>query len=137
MLIKFADGMDNIKKDSAVDVLRDSGGIPSKTFKNKLVLVGITDAGIGSSFVTPVDSAYQFNGIVLSSLRNIWEGNFLSRPLWAPPLEYGWLALIGLFVTFLPSSNESQAGVGGDVGPWRFSRWASGLVFVFGQELVD
>ena len=99
MLIKFADGLDNIKKDSAVDVLRDNGGIPSQTYKDKLVLVGITDTAIGSSFVTPVDSAYQFNGLVLSSLRNIWEGNFLSRPLWAPRAEYGWLALIGLFVT--------------------------------------
>jgi CHASE2 domain-containing sensor protein/predicted Ser/Thr protein kinase len=101
MLIKFADGMDNIKKDSAVDVLRENGGIPSKTFKDKLVLVGITDRAIGSSFVTPVDSAYQFNGLILSSLRNIWEGQFLSRPLWAPRLELGWLAFIGLFVTFL------------------------------------
>ena len=110
MLIKFADGMDNIKKDSAVDVLRDNGGIPSKTFKNKLVLVGITDTAMGSSFVTPVDSAYQFNGLVLSSLRNIWEGNFLSRPLWAPRAEYGWLGLIGLFVTFLlPRLKAKQA----------------------------
>lgn len=101
MLIKFSDGMENIKKDSAVDVLRDSGGIPPKTFKDKLVLVGITDRAIGSAFVTPVDSAYQFNGIVLSSLRNMWEGNFLSRPLWAPRVEFGWLGVVGLFVTFL------------------------------------
>lgn len=110
MLIKFSDGMDNIKKDSAMDVLRENGGIPSKSFKDKLVLVGITDRAIGSSFVTPVDSAYQFNGIILSSLRNIWEGNFLSRPLWAPRLELGWLAFVGLFVTFfLPRLKAKQA----------------------------
>ncbi|MBK8574855.1 MAG: CHASE2 domain-containing protein [Elusimicrobia bacterium] len=99
MLIKFSGKMNNIKTDSAVDVLRATGGIPSRTFKDKLVLVGITDTAIGSSFVTPVDSAFQFNGLLLSSLRNIWEGNFLSRPRWAPRAEYLWLALIGLFVT--------------------------------------
>lgn len=99
MLIKFAGRMDNIKTDSAVDILRDRGGISSRTYKDKLVLVAITDTAIGSSFVTPVDSAYQFNGLLLSSLRNIWEGNFLSRPSWAPRAEYLWLAVIGLFVT--------------------------------------
>lgn len=100
MLIKYAGGMGNINKVSAVDVLRENGGIPSKAFKDKLVLVGITDTGLGSAFVTPVHSAYQFNGIVLSALRNIWEENFLSRPPWAPRAEWVWLGIIGLFVTF-------------------------------------
>jgi predicted Ser/Thr protein kinase len=75
--------------------------------------VGITDTGLGSSFVTPVHSAYQFNGIVLSALRNIWEGNFLSRPPWAPRAEWVWLGIIGLFVTFaLPLLRARMALLG-------------------------
>jgi serine/threonine-protein kinase len=111
MLIKYAGGFDAIKKESAVDILREKGGLPSRVFKDKLVLVGITDSALGSSFVTPVDPAYQFNGIVLSALRNIWEGNFLSRPPWAPRAEFGWLAVIGLFVTFVLPRLKAKAGL--------------------------
>jgi CHASE2 domain-containing sensor protein/predicted Ser/Thr protein kinase len=110
MLIKYAGGMENIKKVSAVDVLRDNGGIPPKAFKDKLVLVGITDTGLGSAFVTPVHSAFQFNGIILSSLRNIWEGDFLSRPPWAARAEWIWLAVVGLFVTFGLPLLRARAG---------------------------
>lgn len=130
MLIKFSDGMDNIKKDSAVDVLRDNGGIPSKTFKNKLVLVGITDTALGSSFVTPVDSAYQFNGIILSSLRNIWEGNFLSRPVWAPRVEYGWLGVIGFFVTFVLPRMKAKPALGTVLGLAFLTVGAGGYLFL-------
>ncbi|MBP9128593.1 MAG: CHASE2 domain-containing protein, partial [Elusimicrobia bacterium] len=110
LLIRYSGDFASIKKDSAVDVLRDSGGIPSKTFKNKLVLVGITDTALGSSFVTPVDPSFQYNGVVLSVLRNIWEGTHLSRPPWARQVEFAWLGMVGLFVTFgLPLLKAKRA----------------------------
>jgi hypothetical protein len=137
MLIKFADGMDNIKKDSAVDVLRDSGGIPSKTFKNKLVLVGITDAGIGSSFVTPGGF-----GLPIQWDRSVVPAKYLGRKLPVPtslgaPAGVRVVGADRIVCDLLLSSNESQAGVGGDVGPWGGSHVGRRLVFVFGQELVD
>jgi hypothetical protein len=116
--------------------LRDSGGIPSQTFKDKLVLVGITDRAIGSSFVTPVDSAYQFNGIILSSLRNIWEGNFLSRPLWAPRVGIrvvgGCRIVCDLSLPRIKAKKALLVTLG--VAVLTSGR---GLVFVLGQELVD
>jgi CHASE2 domain-containing sensor protein/predicted Ser/Thr protein kinase len=110
LLIRYNGPFSEIKKDSAVDVLRENGGIPSKTYKNKLVLVGITDSALGSSFVTPVDPSFQYNGVVLSVLNNIWEGSHLSRPGWAPNAEWGWMIVVGLFVTFaLPFLKAKRA----------------------------
>jgi len=110
LLIKYQGPFAGVKRVSAVDVLRDEGGVAPAAFKNKVVLIGLTALGLGNVFVTPVEATHQFNGILTASLQNILEGDFLRRPSWAGRAEAGVLLLIGLFVTLLLPRLRARAG---------------------------
>ncbi len=77
-----------------------NGRVPARIFKDKIVLIGTTATGIGSTFVTPVNptmTGVEFNAHVLQSILN---EEFYSRPAWAPMVEIGLLALVGLYLMF-------------------------------------
>ncbi|WP_017296990.1 CHASE2 domain-containing protein [Nodosilinea nodulosa] len=81
---------DQVSTYSFVDVLQ--GRIPTQTFRNKIVLVGVTAAGL-DPLVTPFDRNPPTSGLYLhaTALDNLLQGNFLqplsSRRLW-------WLLLV-------------------------------------------
>lgn len=109
--IKFQGPFADLKKVSAVDVLRDEGGVPPEAFKNKIVLIGLTALGVGNVFVTPAESTHQFNGVILSALQNILDGDFISRPPWAGTAEALWILLLGLVATFLWPHLKAKGGL--------------------------
>ncbi len=78
-----------------------SGRIPARTFKDKIVLIGTTATGIGETLVTPVNiqmTGVEFNAHVLQSILN---EEFFSRPAWAVIAELALLALVGIYLILL------------------------------------
>jgi len=78
-----------------------SGRIPAKLFKDKIVLIGTTATGVGETFVTPVNTqmtGVEFNAQVLQSILN---EEFFSRPGWAVMAELVLLVLVGLYLILL------------------------------------
>lgn len=102
MLIRFPETFEDDRHSvSAADVLRDEGDLSSRLFKDKIVLVGITDPLLAPRFSTPSNPLYPIHGLILASLRNLMEGSALSRPPWAFRAEMSVLLAIGLFVMFV------------------------------------
>ncbi len=78
-----------------------SGRIPARTFKDKIVLIGTTATGIGDTLITPVNNqmtGVEFNAHVLQSILN---EEFFTRPGWAVLVELGLLLLVGLYLILL------------------------------------
>ena len=78
-----------------------SGRIPAKLFKDKIVLIGTTATGVGETFVTPVKTdmtGVEFNAHVLQS---ILSEEFFSRPAWAAIAELVLLLLVGVYLVLL------------------------------------
>ncbi|MDX8401344.1 MAG: serine/threonine-protein kinase, partial [Mariprofundaceae bacterium] len=75
-----------------------NGRVPARLFKDKIVLIGTTATGIGSTFVTPINptmTGVEFNAHVLQSILN---EEFYTRPSWATMTELGLLLLVGLYL---------------------------------------
>ncbi|MBK8650552.1 MAG: CHASE2 domain-containing protein [Elusimicrobia bacterium] len=85
---------------SAVDVLRDSAGFSRRIFKDKIVLVGLTDPLLAPRFATPASPLYPVTGVILAAVRSLLEGTPLRRPPWTSGVEMGVLVFIGVFVIF-------------------------------------
>jgi len=78
-----------------------SGRIPAKLFKDKIVLIGTTATGVGETFVTPISTqmtGVEFNANVLQSILN---EEFFTRPAWAVIAELILLVLVGVYLTLL------------------------------------
>jgi eukaryotic-like serine/threonine-protein kinase len=84
--------------------------IQTSLFKDKIVIIGPTAAGIGDRFVTPISGQLPGAEVVANSVANILNQSFFSRPNWLPFLELGMLIIFGLFISFfLP---RLKAGTG-------------------------
>ena len=103
MLINYYGGNQTFLHHSCADIL--SGKTPAKTFKDKIVLVGVTAAGIAAGvqdlMATPFSN--QFPGVEKHAheVASILQGRFISRPTWAPFGEFGLVLLLGILLTFL------------------------------------
>ncbi len=67
-------------------------------FKDKIVLVGLTASGTQSNFTTPLAGETSSVEVMAHAVENYLHQRYLTRPPWAPRLELGLLAAIGLFV---------------------------------------
>jgi CHASE2 domain-containing sensor protein/tRNA A-37 threonylcarbamoyl transferase component Bud32 len=84
--------------------------IQTSLFKDKIVIIGPTAAGIGDRFVTPISGQLPGAEVVANSVANILSQRFFSRPNWLPLVELGLLIIFGLFISFvLP---RLKAGMG-------------------------
>jgi eukaryotic-like serine/threonine-protein kinase len=93
---------------SFFDVLNDK--VAADQFKDKIVLLGPTAAGLGSQYVTPVGATFPGVELVANTIENLLNKKFLTRPTWAAAAELGLIVLIGVFVSFvLP---RLKAGMG-------------------------
>jgi len=90
---------DTIKRVSFREVL--SGSVNGDFFKDRIVLVGLTALGVGSNFVTPAAGDFPSVEVVANSVQNMLHQRFLTRPPWAPQLEWGMIAFLGLFIMLL------------------------------------
>ncbi len=94
--------------DSFYDVV--SGKIPASKYKDKIVLIGATAAGVGTSFVTPVNPAMAPVLTLAHSVSSILNEDFFIKPEWAPYTYMSAVVLIALYLMLvLP---RMSAGVG-------------------------
>ena len=84
---------------SVTDIL--SGKIPPDTFRDKMVLVGATAAGIYDLRVTPFSSAFPGVEIHATIIDNILHGNFLTHSSFTRMIDVCAIIVFGLFMGLL------------------------------------
>ncbi|HKW37611.1 MAG TPA: serine/threonine-protein kinase [Burkholderiales bacterium] len=104
-------GSPAIPEDSFYDVA--SGKIPAEKYRDKIVLIGPTAAGVGSMFVTPVNAATPSVELLAHTVSSLLQGHFFVVPTW------GWIAerlvflvIAAYLIALLP---RLSAGVGAGV----------------------
>jgi adenylate cyclase len=80
MLLNFVGPDRSFPHYSAADVL--SGTVPAGTFKDAIVFIGATAAGIFDLRVTPYSTVFPGVEIHANTVENILDRNFLQRPAW-------------------------------------------------------
>lgn len=85
--------------DSFFDV--KSGKIPYEKYRDKVVLIGPTAAGLGNSFVTPVNPAMPSVLIEAHAVSSLLSEHFFVAPSWGIWVELGVFALIALYLILL------------------------------------
>ena len=114
---KDRDGRPAFQVDSFYDVL--NGKIPAAKYADKIVLIGPTAAGVGTSSVTPVSPAMAPVLTLAHSVSSILQEHFFVAPTW------GWIVTKALFllaavylIVLLPRLKASHALVlsGGVIG---------------------
>ncbi|MDD2700165.1 MAG: serine/threonine-protein kinase [Sideroxydans sp.] len=93
------DGRPAFKVDSFYDVL--SGKIPAEKYRDKIVLIGATAAGVGSSQVTPVSAATPPVVTLAHSVSSILKQDFFVVPSWGVWAEIGVFTLISIYLIVL------------------------------------
>ena len=90
------DGHGAFPVDSAYDVL--AGKIPASKYKDKVVLIGTTAAGVGDYFATPVSPAMPPVVTLAHTVSSILQADFFTRPSWAWMAEKALLLLLVLYL---------------------------------------
>ena len=103
---KDKDGRPAFPVDSFYDVL--SGKIPAEKYRDKIVLIGASAAGVGSLQVTPISSSMPPAVILAHSVSSILKGDFFVTPSWAELAQIGVFLLIALYlILLLPRLNAA------------------------------
>jgi serine/threonine-protein kinase len=82
--------------DSFYDVL--SGRIPAAKYRDKIVLIGASAAGVGTLQVTPVSSTMPSVVTLAHTVSSILQGDFFVSPSWAALAQLGVFALVALYL---------------------------------------
>ncbi len=105
---KDRDGRPAIQEDSFYDVA--SGKIPLEKYRDKIVLIGPTAAGVGSMFVTPVNPAMPAVELQAHTVSSLLQGHFFVAPTWGWIVErLVYLAVAAYLIALLP---RLSAGLG-------------------------
>lgn len=96
---KDRDGRPAFQVDSFYDVY--SGKIPADKYRDKIVLIGATAAGVGANQVTPVSPVMNPVVTLAHSVSSILQEHFFVAPSWGPWAELGVYALIALYLIVL------------------------------------
>lgn len=96
---KDRDGRPAFQVDSFFDVL--NGKIPADKYREKIVLIGATAAGVGSAQVTPVSPAMPPVLTLAHSLSSILQEDFFVRPVWATAVELAVFLAVALYLALL------------------------------------
>jgi CHASE2 domain-containing sensor protein len=96
---KDKDGRAAFPVDSFYDVL--SGKIPAEKYRDKIVLIGASAAGIGSLQVTPISSGMTPVLTLAHSVSSILKGDFFVTPSWAEGVQLGVFLLIALYLVLV------------------------------------
>jgi len=93
-----------------VDVVKDR--VPSKAFKNKLVLIGPSAAGIMNPVRTPFNPAMTAEAFSARTTSTILNKKFIQKPTWVFNAKFAIIIALGLIVAFvLPGLSALTAGV--------------------------
>ena len=109
MLVDFSGREINIQKFSAVDVLE--GKIPEKSFRNKIVLLGITAEEFTPAFKTPGQGQASGIEIEANAVENIINRKHISRPVWSLALEVLVILYFGFFLLFVIPKIQPRIGM--------------------------
>mgnify|MGYP003871364523 CR=1 FL=1 len=90
---KDRDGKSVFRVDSFFDVY--SGKIPGETFRDKIVLIGPTAAGVGTTSVTPVSPSMAPVLTLAHSVSSILQEHFFVAPSWGSWVEALLFVLVG------------------------------------------
>ena len=105
---KDRDGRPAFQIDSFYDVL--TGKIPAAKYRDKIVLIGATAAGVGSMQVTPVSPGMAPVETLAHSVSSILQEHFFVAPTWSVLAEFGVFLLIALYlIVLLPRLKASLA----------------------------
>ncbi|OGS92189.1 MAG: serine/threonine protein kinase [Gallionellales bacterium GWA2_60_18] len=96
---KDSDGRPAFQADSFYDVL--TGKIPAAKYRDKIVLIGASAAGVGSLQVTPVSAGMAPVMTLAHSVSSILKGDFFVAPSWAIWAQIGAFALVALYLILL------------------------------------
>ncbi len=96
---KDRDGHSAFPVDSFYDVI--TGKIPADKYRDKIVLIGASAAGVGSLQVTPISAAMSPAETLAHSVSSILQGDFFVTPSWATLVEFAVFVLIALYLTLL------------------------------------
>jgi eukaryotic-like serine/threonine-protein kinase len=108
---KDRDGRPAIQEDSFFDVA--SGKIPTEKYRDKIVLIGPTAAGVGSVFVTPVNPATPAVELLGHTVSSLLQGHFFVVPTWAWIVEkLVYLLVAAYLIALLP---RLSAGLGAGI----------------------
>ena len=101
--------------DSFYDVI--SGKIPAAKYADKIVLIGATAGGIGSSSVTPISPSMAPVLTLAHSVSSILQEHFFVVPGWAAPVEWALMLLVAAYlVAILPRlAAGPAAGITGGI----------------------
>lgn len=93
------DGKSAFPVDSFYDVY--SGKIAAEKYRDKIVLIGASAAGVGTMQVTPISPAMSPVLILAHSVSSILQGDYFITPVWASVAEMGVFLLIALYLILL------------------------------------
>lgn len=103
-------GAANFSTSSFYDVYEDK--INPSLFKDKIVLIGATAVGVGTTFVTPVSDAMQPVFILANSVASILNQNFFVVPNWAYTAEMLIYLVMALYlILLLPRLSAGMAAI--------------------------
>jgi serine/threonine-protein kinase len=111
---KERDGRPAIQEDSFYDVA--SGKIPLDKYRDKIVLIGPTAAGVGSIFVTPVNPAMSAVELQAHTVSSILQGHFFVSPTWGWIVERLVYVVIAAYLIALLPRLSAGAGAGVSAG---------------------
>ena len=97
LYFKFAQP-DTFTRYSAIDVL--NGNIDSAVFEGKVVIIGLTAAGLTTINSIPTGTVYDHD-IYAHAYQSISDGEILTRPWWAKRLELTVMLMFGLVLLLL------------------------------------
>ncbi|MCC6196511.1 MAG: CHASE2 domain-containing protein [Burkholderiales bacterium] len=83
---------------SAVRVL--DGSVEPERFERKLVVVGVTGLALGDTTQSPLGERMPGAEVHAQLLENLYGQSWLTRPRWAPALEAGLFAVLGLLLVY-------------------------------------
>ncbi|MGQ0578700.1 MAG: CHASE2 domain-containing serine/threonine-protein kinase [Betaproteobacteria bacterium] len=127
---KDRDGKPAFPLDSFYDVI--SGKIPAEKYRDKVVLIGATAAGVGTYQVTPISPGTAPVVTLAHSVSSILEEDFFVTPTWGFWVEKAAFLLVALYLILLLP--RLKAGMGFTVSAVLLvSLFAAHLVLMAGQ----
>jgi serine/threonine-protein kinase len=111
---KDRDGRPAFQEDSFYDVA--SGKIPLEKYRDKIVLIGPTAAGVGSIFVTPVNPSMAAVEVQAHTVSSLLQGHFFIAPTWGWAVERLIYLLVAVYLIALLPRLSAGLGAGVSAG---------------------
>ncbi len=111
-----------------------AGKVPASSFKDKIVLIGSTAAGVGSTHLTPVAAGMSDAELTANIVASIRNQDFYVRPPWTASTQVALFVVIALYLMFaLP---KLAAGIAAFVSLLLFLGLLTGEQYLLTQERV-